>query len=441
VNSYYLSKDEKSDSKTSGGEKVLDSAVGAVKFFSQQFGKYPYDNLNMVETYLSGGAMEYPQLVQMPKYADNRDDSNTSYDDMDGGFESSFILEAAVHEVGHQWWYVTVGDNEFKESFLDESITAFSTAYYFEKTCGEYSENGIVSSLRRMVSRKDESTSDGTITTPSINSSVDKFKNMGDYGRVIYGNGALLFEDLRKKVGEDKFLDIMQTYFKQYKFKNASISGFLDIVEQKAGKSVRDSINASLNSPNYNPQNLKLSDEEHQKLNNEQLKERIKNMEAKKGIVLGSIFLRLINGEKVIAAIPANLSKEQKDNLIMTMDGQLGSTSNNLVIKENKNLTEDDLKNNNIIFIGNPWDNKELSSIAQNFPVTLTKTGVYSNNFSVRGENISGNVIVKNPLNENKLLFISFDNKENFSLAKLDIYRAIQFSIYIDGKQNYSGNF
>lgn len=440
VNSYYLSKDEKSDTKDSA-QKVLDNSVSAVKFFSQKFGKYPYDNLNMVETYLSGGAMEYPQLVQMPKYFDNKDNDNTSYDDMNFISDNPFILEAAVHEVGHQWWYVTVGDNEFEESFLDESITAFSTAYYFEKIEGEYSQNSIASTLKRRGSFRGEETSGANSEVPSINSSVDKFKDMGQYDSVIYNKGALLFEDLRKKVGEDKFLDILQTYFQQYKFKNASIDGFLDIIEKKTSKSVRDSINTSLNSSNYDPQNLKLSDEENEKLYTEQLKERIKNMEAKKGIVLGSIYLKLANGEKVIVAVPSNLSKEEKDNLIMSINGQFSRASNNLVVKEGKDLSEDDLKNNNLILIGNQWNNKALNSIAQDLPITLTKTAIYSNNFSLKGDNISGNFIVKNPSNQNKLIFVSFATKENFSLERIDLYKAVQFSIYVDEKQNYSGSF
>lgn len=63
------------------------------------------------------------------------------------------MVETDIHEVGHQWWYVTVGNDEFKESFLDESLATFSTAYYFKKTKGEYSKEGILRSLRYKYTR------------------------------------------------------------------------------------------------------------------------------------------------------------------------------------------------------------------------------------------------------------------------------------------------
>lgn len=438
IKSYYLSKDEKCDSKASA-EKVLETAASAVKFFSEKFGKYPYDDLEMVETYLSGGAMEYPELVQMPKYYDLSGNVSTSDEDTGYMYENSFIYEAAVHEVGHQWWYVTVGNNEFKESFLDESITSFSTAYYFEKTNGQYSPNGVAGSLRRRISYNDDSGNNSS--TPSINSSVDKFKDMMDYDDVIYNKGALLFEDLRQQVGEDKFLNIIQSYFQKYKFENGSISGFLDIVEKIGGKSVRDSISSSLNSPNYNPENLKLSDEENQKLNDEQLKEQIKNMEAQNGIVIGSIYLRIINGEKIIVAVPCSLSKEQQNELLMPIKDQFSGEAKNLVIKQDRDLTEDDLKNNNLILLGNPWNNKALNSISQDLPIMISKMGVYSNNFSIKGDNISGNFVVKNPKNQSKIILVCFSTKEGAPAEYIDFYRPIQFTISIDGKQNYSGSF
>lgn len=122
VNSYYI-KDKDSKGQSKCAEQILNIAVDAVKFFSHEFGKYPYEELDIMETYLAGGAMEYPQIIQMGKY----EDFMLEMEDI------PFLLEAAVHEVGHQWWYVTVGNNEFKEPFLDESFTSFSTAYYFEK--------------------------------------------------------------------------------------------------------------------------------------------------------------------------------------------------------------------------------------------------------------------------------------------------------------------
>ena len=442
VNSYYLSKDNLSSIDTA--QKVLDSSVDAVKFFSEKFGKYPYEELDMVETYLSGGAMEYPQLVQMPKYSNHEPlpaSVNDSHKNIDYEEENPFILEAAVHEVGHQWWYVSVGNNEFKESFLDESLTAFSTAYYFEKSQGEFSQNGIVNSLRLRFAKMDDYMMSDELQTPCVGSSVDKFKSMSIYSMTIYGKGALIFEDLRKKVGENTFLDIMQTYFNEYKFKNATIEGLLNIIEKKAGKSVRDYINTAIYSEKYTTDNLKLTDAEVTKVMDEQLKDRIKKMESINGLVLGSLYLKVLNGENAIIVKPSNLSEVEKSSLNNIINSYFSKEPKNVVIKEDKDLTDDDIKNNNLLLLGNPGDNKILNSIAQSLPIQISKDAIASDNFTFKNENISGSFITKNPKSEGKLILVSFWTKDMPFNSTLDLYSGSQFTISVDYKQFFEGNF
>ncbi len=440
VNSYYIVKNGEDDNSTA--QNVLDSAVGAVKFFSQQFGKYPYDELDLMESHLSGGAMEYPQIIQMPMYPQKISNSNRNNESsMSSSYENSFISEAAVHEVGHQWWYVTVGNNEFKEPFLDESLTAFSTAYYFEKAEGEYSKNSIL----RMISVY-SGENIGRFTSQykfaSIGSGVDKFNKDSTgsgYSLVIYGKGPLLIEDLRKKVGDTVFLDIMQTYFKEYKFKNSSIEGFLSVIEKKAGETVSDAIKASLNSDNYTAENLKLTDEQIQKMADEQYKDKLKDLEKNNGLILGSLQLRVLNGEKAILVKPSNLSADEKkslDDITKTIP-----SNSNISIKEDKDLTDNDIKNNNIILVGNPWNNKVFDSMKNDLPILVTKDSISCSSFSFKNENINGAFTVKNPKNDTKLMSVLFWTKDNSLYTDFNLFTNSQFTISIDNKQFFNGNF
>jgi hypothetical protein len=440
VNSYYIVKEGEDDNSTAQG--VLDSAVGAVKFFSQQFGKYPYDELDLMESHLSGGAMEYPQIIQMPMYPQKISSSKNNEASMSASYENSFISEAAVHEVGHQWWYVTVGNNEFKEPFLDESLTAFSTAYYFEKTEGEYSQNSIMRMIS-LYSNKNMGRFASQYKFPSIGSGVDKFaadSTGSAYGMVIYGKGPLLIEDLRKKVGDTVFLDIMQTYFKEYKFKNSSIEGFLSVIEKKAGKNVSDDIKASLNSDNYTAENLKLTDEQIQKMADEQYKDRLKDLEKNNGLILGSLQLKVLNGEKAIIVKPSNLSEDENKSLENITKARVFSNSN-VSVKEDKDLTDNDIKNNNIILIGNPWNNKVFDSMKNDLPILVTKDSISCNSFSFKSENVNGAFTVKNPKNDSKLMLVLFWTKDNSLYTGLDLVTNSQFTISIDNKQFFNGKF
>lgn len=433
VNSYYI--EENNESTLNTAQKVLDSSVGAVKFFSQQFGKYPYDELDMVETYFQGGAMEYPQLVQMPKYSSDIESpsAHRSFD------MSPFIVEAAVHEVGHQWWYVSVGNNEFKEPFLDESLTAFSTAYYFDKVDGPYSQGSILRSLRASFADSDRSF--GEVKISPAGSSVDKFNNMLSYNISIYGKGALVFEDLRKRVGDAKFLEVMQAYFKEYKFKNSSIEGLLNIIDQKCGSDIKDTIKNAIYSDKYNPENLKVSREDYKKISTEDLKDRIEALEKDNGVVLGSLLLRAAKGENIVVISPSSLNASEERLFNDELKFYFGDLYEKVSLKKDKDISDTDLINGNIILLGNSWNNKIFNSISQTLPLSINKTGVSCNSFSLTKDNISGFFVIKNPKNEKNVMGILFWTKDGSSDFNLDPASDSQFTISIDNKQYINGNF
>lgn len=433
VNSHYL--DKEGDSTLNTAEKVLDSSVEAVKFFSQQFGKYPYDDLDMVETYFQGGAMEYPQLVQMPKYPSSiKTPSMNKFYDM-----TPFIKQAAVHEVGHQWWYVTVGNNEFKEPFLDESLTSFSTAYFFDKTEGPYSEESILSRLRAPFATREEAY--GEMKIPPAGSSVDKYNNMMIYNISIYGKGALIFEDLRNRVGDAKFKEVMQSYFKEYKFKNSSIDGLLSIIEQNCGSAVKEAIRNAIYSDKYNPENLKVTNEDFEKMSIERLKSSIKASEDSKGFVLGSLFLRAAQGEKVIIVTPSSLSKTEESLIEDNLKNYFRDLYGKVLIKKDKDIIEKDLIDNNVMLLGNPQNNELFNSISKSLPISINKTGISSSGFTITNENISGFLVTKNPKDEKKVMGILFWTKDGSANFFFDPEMNSQFRISIDNKQFMNGDF
>lgn len=401
VNSYYI-KGKESNGEVECAKQVLDIAADAVKFFNNNFGKYPYKGLDIMETYLSGGAMEYPEAIQMGKY-------NNGYLEMD---DIPFILEAAVHEVGHQWWYVTVGNNEFKEPFLDEALTSFSTAYYFEKTFGEYSPKSIAADLRYIFVDIDNNSN---IKSNKISSSVDKFKEMYEYNITIYKKGALVFEDLRKRVGEKKFIEIMQEYFKTYKFENATIDGFLKIIEEKSGKEVKMAIEKAINGEKYVPENIRLSAEEGKKVDKERRKGILSKREKSLGMSISSIILRGLKDEKIIIVKPSNISDKETSSLNnlsnFIKDNFYGVDENLIIIKEDKDIKEEDIKNNNLIVLGNSWNNKLFNCGMEDLPITVTKKGIYSEDLILKGDDMAGVFICSNPKNSNKLVLSLFWTK------------------------------
>ncbi len=154
------------DDNTGMGEETLNMGQRAIEFFSKTFGEYPYDTFNIAETYLYGGAMEYPMLTSIGQEFFKSTDKK--------------LLESGVaHEIAHQWWYVVVGNNEYKNPWLDESFATYSEAMYFEKYYGKQELNARINPKIALIRFNN-----------SIGDSMDKFDNAHDYSLVVYLKGA-----------------------------------------------------------------------------------------------------------------------------------------------------------------------------------------------------------------------------------------------------------
>ncbi len=415
VNSFYIYDGNENTTKTA--EELLNLTIDALSFFGKNFGKYPYKEFDTVETYVQGFAMEYPQLIQMGKYNGNPE----------------LTAGTMVHEIAHQWWYVTVGNNEFKNPFLDESLTAFSTAYYFEKTQGKYSEQGVVLGLRELMDYAKD------ISSP-INSSVDKI-NPEEWGKTVYIMGALVFEDLRQTLGEEKFLEIIRTYYTENSLKNATLDSLLDVTERVGGKEAKNRVLSNINSKDFYPENLKLNEselaelremkKESSKETREQIKQVIEYLRKEGKDNFGAFFVQALNDYDVYLVKPskANIAKENMDkfnSMVNTVKINLENGFGlNVIVKEDKDITENELKEKSLIFIGDNNENTALSSLMDKLPIDFSKEEIKFSGITIENKNITGMLVGNTPKNKNNnvLIFLGIDKLESFSLLNgADLY-------------------
>lgn len=437
INSFYYN-DENAIKSKKQANKLLDVASDSIKFFSNTFGKYPFEEFDIVEANLSGGAMEYPQLIQMGHYNFNPD-----IDYLQTFTHMPFEITSTVHEIGHQWWYSVVGNNEFKESFLDESLTTYSTAYYFEEQYGKYFQESAFTQFRLHLYP------DKTAGLP-INSSVDKFASWSEYSMIIYRKGPVVFEDLKQRVGEEKFVEILKTYFERYKFKNATIDGFLSIINEIAGKDIEAAIRSAINSKTYSPENLMLSEEERRNSYREIDKNRILSMDKQYGTSLESFVAKGLIGEKLYIIKPSNLTQTEApeiDNFLSMLQGGLKEQYGiEIIIKKDTELSSEELKNNNLMFIGNPWNNSALALVNSELPVSITKHSLTMKDLTIHSNDISGQFAAENPNNKNKIILVFFWTKD-INLDQSNYYRnysdeiPLQFNINVNSKKNISGRY
>jgi len=89
-----------------GPRAYLERIVVAMEDFGKRFGPYPWPTFSFAITPQLGGGIEYPAHVMQGQ--------NT--------------LAVTSHEVGHQWFYGLVGNNQGRDPWLDEGLASWAEA-------------------------------------------------------------------------------------------------------------------------------------------------------------------------------------------------------------------------------------------------------------------------------------------------------------------------
>lgn len=188
--------------------QFLETSCKAVEDFQKMFGKYPYQQLSVVKTNFCFGGMEYPNLVMIA-------------DDITDIPSYNYVI---VHEIAHQWWYGVVGNNEYTDAWVDEGLTEYSTALFFEnnKEYGfEYDKviDNAFAVYKNFVQVYSSILGD---VDESMQRDLSQFETEPEYVNCTYTKGMLLFDSLRETLGKRKFEKCLKNYYKEYKFKNSS---------------------------------------------------------------------------------------------------------------------------------------------------------------------------------------------------------------------------
>jgi len=181
-----------------GAQFALETASKAIKVYSERYAPYPYTELDIVTTPNMALGIEYPGMIAITNriYDLKQDNPNVPV---------GAILEATVaHEVGHQWFYNLVGDDQLDDPWLDESLTQFATLQYYTDLYGVNGAQGFRSSLESRWARVNNA-------NIPIGLPVAGYQG-GEYGAIVYGRGPLFFAALRDQIGNDAFDSFLKDY-------------------------------------------------------------------------------------------------------------------------------------------------------------------------------------------------------------------------------------
>jgi hypothetical protein len=174
---------------------MLNTATSALDAHAGRFGAYPYGEADVVlDNGFWFGGMEYP------------------------GFVLDLVSTTALaHELGHQWFYGIVGDDEYNSPWLDEGFTDYATDLYFNKT--------------------------GSGCGISWQSSAEKLTNSmaywdahsNRYSTVVYGYGKCTLHDLRRLIGTTAMTNLLKSYAAAHWYGISTVADFKAAAQAAAG--------------------------------------------------------------------------------------------------------------------------------------------------------------------------------------------------------------
>lgn len=200
-----------------GSANALSYAMKAIESYSGRFSAYPFTELDIVTTPTLALGIEYPGIIANRLAIYGAGESS-------GGTPNQILLESTTaHEMGHQWFYSLVGNDQLDEPWLDESLTQYATyLYYFD----QYGQEGAQAFYQALESRWNRV----EYAEVPIGLPVASYGG-AEYGAIIYGRGPIFFAEMARVMGQVAFNDFLRDYTEIHKWGIATTASLKQMAE------------------------------------------------------------------------------------------------------------------------------------------------------------------------------------------------------------------
>jgi len=199
------------------GRRVLNVAADAARTYAARFGPLPLKLVTVTEVPLVAGfgSAEFAGLAVI---------AGAFYVDFDSPAMRAlpeFVREqrasvednlefAAAQGVARQWWGGAVGNDPARQPVLHEALAQFSALLYVQDVRGPDAAQQVQDDQLRGVYQvyRTFGGEDVTADRPARD-----YRNSFQYAAVVAGKGALMFVELRRLLGEERFFKALRGYY------------------------------------------------------------------------------------------------------------------------------------------------------------------------------------------------------------------------------------
>lgn len=167
----------------------------AMHFFSKNIGKYPYGQYSVIQG--GDGGMEYAMGTLIT-----------------GKRPFPSLVGVMVHEMAHSWFQHVLATDESRYEWMDEGFTTFISNLCMNQIMQQNKENPFEKSYKSYFSL----VASGAELPQTTH--ADRYATNFAYGISAYSKGSIFLSQLGYVIGQDKLMQTIGKYYKDFKFKH-----------------------------------------------------------------------------------------------------------------------------------------------------------------------------------------------------------------------------
>ena len=191
-------------------KKLQSDTAKLMEFFSENVGKYPYDQYSVIQG--GDGGMEYAMCTLIT-----------------GERNYGSLLSVTSHEMAHTWFQFLLASNEAKHEWMDEGFTSYISTLATNSLKGNTGKNPFKNSYRRYISLAN-SGYEQPLTTHA-----DRYAYNQVYGTAAYSKGSVFLSQLGYVIGEENLKKTIKKYFDDFSFKHPKPMDIVRTAERVSG--------------------------------------------------------------------------------------------------------------------------------------------------------------------------------------------------------------
>ncbi len=192
-------------------EPLAEWTAEMVRFFSAEYGPYPYPQFTVVHG--GDGGMEYPMITLIT-----------------GRRGPQSLFGVTAHELAHMWFYGMLGTNEADFAWMDEGMTGFADTEAAHHLLREADGPADHAAAVRSVAAAQNL---GYYEPP--NTPADWFGTNAAYGVGSYRAGEALLSLLGYVAGDEARDEVLRRYAQEWRFRHPTPADFEAVAERVSG--------------------------------------------------------------------------------------------------------------------------------------------------------------------------------------------------------------